>query len=87
MKKQPRQYDDDDGRVICSMDAIGKPWYEFGSKNKDHAPVSSNQGTQMTRSESWRYSWYAVLAGLTVVAVFSVTWILFILFCINVWFK
>ena len=45
------------------------------------------QGEQMTRTETLRYTFYAVLAGLAIVLVFSLTWVLFILFCTQVWFK
>jgi hypothetical protein len=40
----------------------------------------------MTRSEARRYTFYAVLAGLTVALVFSAIWILLTLFMTRVWF-
>jgi hypothetical protein len=41
----------------------------------------------MTRSEARRFTWYAVLAGRLIVAVFSATWVLFALFCTQIWFR
>lgn len=87
MAKKPKQYDDDDGRVICNMQVEGTPWYEKravreqkASKRFDYAPV-------ITRSESRRYQLYSMLGGLTVALVFSLTWVLFTLFCVLVWFR
>jgi hypothetical protein len=91
MKKQPRQYDDDDGRVICSMDVDGMRWHdrrirrEQRDERRSRRPVPP--GEMMTRSEARLYTWYAVLAALTIVAVFSVTWVLFTLFLTEVWFR
>ena len=31
-KRNPRQYDDDDGRTICDMNVPGMPWYERRSE-------------------------------------------------------
>lgn len=42
---------------------------------------------QMTDSEARRYTWNALLAGLLIVGVFAATWVLFILFCMYVWFR
>ena len=87
MKKQPRRYDDDDGRVICSMDVEGTRWHDKAVRRREIETRRVAQGEQMTRSEAWRYTWYAVLAGLLIVAVFAVTWVLFILFCTEIWFR
>ena len=90
MKKQPRQYDDDDGRVICNMDVDGMRGHDRRIRREQrdarrarHVPP----GEAMTRSEARLYTWYAVLAALTIVAVFSVTWVLFTLFLTEVWFR
>ena len=88
-----KTYEDDDGRVVCDMNVEGMRWYNHNlgkiddyrqSRAKKPAHHSS---PAMTRSETIRYTWYAVLAGLTVVAIFGVVWILFTLFAVNVWFK
>lgn len=88
-----KEYTDDDGRVVCDMNVEGMPWYDRNAlKVSDYRqskpkPQKYQSGPAMTRSEAIRYTWYAVLAGLTVVAVFAVVWILFTLFAVNVWFR
>jgi len=92
MAKEPRQFEDDDGRVICDMDVAGMPWHDRGVRREKRAmrraerSASAPQGVQLTKSEARRFSWYAVLAGLTIVGVFSVVWILLTLFMTQVWF-
>ena len=92
MGKETRKYDDDDGRVIANMNVEGMPWYdrqvrrEKRAERKEQRNASRHQGAQMTRSEARRYTFYAVLAGLTVALVFSVVWILLTLFMTQVWF-
>ncbi len=87
VKNTQKQYEDDDGRVICNMDVEGMRWFEKNARRNEQAARKIPQGNQMTRSEAWRYTWYSILAGLSIAAVFSVTWILFILFCTQVWFR
>jgi hypothetical protein len=89
MARNPKQYDDDDGRVICNMDVEGMKWHDrrVHRENKEMRKASAQQGDQMTKSEARRYTWYAVLAGLTIVLVYSVVWVLFTLFLTKVWFR
>ena len=87
MTKKPKQYDDDDGRVICDMDVDGMRWHDKSVRREENAKRKVAQGERMTRSEARRYTWYAILAGLLIAATFSVTWTLFILFCTKVWFR
>jgi hypothetical protein len=87
MKPQPKQFDDDDGRVICNMDVEGTRWYEKSVRRKEIAKRQASQVDQMTRSEARRFTWYAILAGLLIASVFSVTWVLFVLFCTEIWFR
>lgn len=87
MANKSKQYDDDDGRVICNMDVEGTRWHDKAIRRRENETRRVAQGNQMTRSEAWRYTWYAVLAGLLIVAVFAVTWVLFILFCTEIWFR
>lgn len=92
MSQEPRKYDDDDGRVIANMNVEGMPWYDRQVRREKRAErraqrnESRPQGAQMTRSEARRYTFYAVLAGLTIALVFSVVWILLTLFMTRVWF-
>ncbi|MEN8240809.1 MAG: hypothetical protein ABFS17_02720 [Chloroflexota bacterium] len=87
MSPKPNLYDDDDGRVIVNMDVEGMPWHDSRKQHQNFSQQSTAQGGQMTRSESRLYTWYAVLYGLLIAAVFSATWILFTLFCTQIWFK
>lgn len=82
-----KQYEDDDGRVICNMNVEGMPWYEKSMRIKERQVQKPIFSEQMTRSEVRSYTWSAILAGLLIVAVFSVTWILFVLLCIHIWFR
>lgn len=87
MANNPRKYDDDDGRVICNMDVEGMRWHDKRVRRESREARRISQGDQMTKSEARQFTWYAVLAGLLIAAVFSVTWILFILFCTEIWFR
>jgi hypothetical protein len=87
MKRRPKQYDDDDGRVIANMNVEGMRWYDKQihrekAKSRKHA-----QGGQMTQSEARQYTWYSMFAALAIVATFSLTWVLFVLFCTEIWFR
>jgi hypothetical protein len=87
MNPKPKKYDDDDGRVICNMDVDGMRWHEKATHRRDPATHQDTQGGQMTKSEARRFTWYAIRAGMLVVLIFSVVWVLFILFCTQVWFR
>jgi hypothetical protein len=86
VKKIKDQYEDD-GRVICDMDVEGMRWFNENARRAEQTGRKMSPGNQMTRSETLRYTWYSVLAGLSIAAVFSVTWILFILFCTQIWLR
>lgn len=81
MRKQA-EHDDDNGMVVCDMNVEGTRWYNKDLQGDSNAPVQ-----QMTRSETRRYNFYSLLAGLLVVFVFSATWILFTLFATQIWLK
>jgi len=87
MARKPKQYEDDDGRVICNMDVDGMRWHDRRVRREERRARQIPQGDQLTKAEARRYTWYSLLAGLLIVAVFSVTWILFVLFCTQIWFK
>jgi hypothetical protein len=87
MANKPKQFNDDDGRVICNMDVEGMRWHDKRVRRESRDARRAIQGDQMTKSEARQFTWYAVLAGLLIAAVFSVTWVLFILFCTEIWFK
>lgn len=92
MKVHARQYDDDDGRVICNMDVEGMRWHDKRvrrEKREQARAVAAGQtdGEQMTKAEARQFTFHAVLAGLTIALAFSVVWVLFVLFCTQVWFR
>ena len=87
MAKQSIQYDDDDGRVICNMDVEGTPWFDKRAKRERKVAQRVNFSPAITRSEARRYTFHSMLAGLLVASVFSLTWVLFVLFCTLVWFR
>jgi hypothetical protein len=89
MPREPKQYPDDDGRVICNMDVEGMKWHDRRVRREKRAERKANTqgGEQLTKSEARRFTWYAVLAGLTIVLVFAVTWVLLTLFLTQVWFR
>ena len=64
MSNQPKKYDDDDGRVICSMDVEGTRWHDKAVRREAKVNHKVAQGDQLTRSEARIFTWYAVLAGL-----------------------
>jgi len=89
MPKKPKEYDDDDGRVIVNMDVEGMKWHDKRVRKEKRAERSENsdQGPKITKSETRRFTFYAVLAGLTIVLVFAIVWILLTLFATQVWFR
>ncbi len=90
MSKEPKKFDDDDGRVICNMDVEGMSWHDRRIRREKRVEKRKSifpQGGHMTKSEARRFTWYAVLAGLTIVLVFSLVWILITLFMTQVWFR
>ena len=87
MPRKPKTYDDDDGRTIVSMDVEGMRWHDKTVKQENKNKRKAIHGNQMTRIESRLYTWYSLIAGLIVASVFSLTWILFVLFCTQIWFR
>ena len=91
-KKQPRQYDDDDGRVIADMNVPGMPWYDRNIRREKRAErvervKQAFTGDGMTNSQARQFTFHAILAGLTIAAVFAIVMVLFTLFATQVWFR
>ena len=78
-EKEPEELDD---RTVADMNLEGMPWYRENDPPKKNPNVE-----QMTGRQAARYTLYAVLAGLSIVAVFGIAAALFILFCTNIWMK
>jgi hypothetical protein len=94
-RRKPKEYDDDDGRVICDMDPVsnidltGKVWPNRDDRHeaKEETNTQISTGPQLTRSEARRFTLNAMLAGLVVALVFSAVWVLFTLFATQVWLR
>ena len=86
-KRKPELPEDDDGRTIANMNVEGMPWYVPGGavpraerkKRTEAEPV-------LTRQESRYYTWGALKAALLVTGVICGGIVLFVLFCLYVWF-
>ena len=89
-KKPPRQYDDDDGRVIAPMDVDGMPWSNpRPGRRRAKASDGQEDGPKpppMSRRETLQVICSAVLAGLLIALLFVGAAFVFIWFCIHVWF-
>jgi len=83
----------DDGRVIAPMNVDGMPWY---SKTRVIPAVESGVESVtesaavpvvMTRRESLAFAFGVIKAALLVSLAFIGGLYLFILFCVNIWFR
>ncbi|MEN6556171.1 MAG: hypothetical protein ABFD21_07245 [Anaerolineaceae bacterium] len=87
MKDQPKQFEDDDGRVICDMDVDGMPWHDRRVRRERRQAPKSQHSEQLSSTEIRAYTGSALLAVLLLWAVFAAAWALFILFCTQIWFR
>ena len=81
-----KHYDDDDGRVIASMNVEGMPWYVEDHKRKQER-LKNNDFNDLTKEETRAIIWGIVKSGLLIAGVFLVAALIFILFCIYIWFR
>ena len=94
MRTQKTQFDDDDDRVIVNMNVEGAPWYDKQVRESQKRESEAERkakvkmyGERMTNSEARRYTFYAVLAGLTIALAFAAVYAIVILFMTKVWFR
>ncbi|MDD3400611.1 MAG: hypothetical protein PHT58_03105 [Eubacteriales bacterium] len=91
MARERKQYDDDDGRTIVDMNVEGMPWYDKSIRkvNKQKAKQELKEkiasGDALTTRETIRYTFYSILAALTVLGIVGGGCILFILFLLLIW--
>ena len=90
-KRKKRVYDDDDGRVIAPMNVEGMPW-NHGSKSptpevKRDTPEKEKDEIILTDGERRAMMGGVFAAALLVAGIFVLAGLLFILFCIFIWFK
>ena len=89
-KRKKKEYDDDDGRVISPMNVDGMPWYtEKKSLFGDAKKPKENQidDVPLTKQETRAMMGGVFAAALLVAGIFALMGLLFILFCVYVWFK
>lgn len=83
MGKGKKTYEDDDGRVVAKMNVDGMPWY---MRSQQEMP-ENNDLSDLSKGETWEIVKGTVKASLLVAGVFVVAFLLFILFCIYIWFR
>ena len=87
-RKKPELPEGDDGRTIVNMNVEGMPWYSPGGRlSRDERKQKAKEGETLTKEESRYYTWGAVKAALLVTGVMCGGIVLFILFCLYVWFR
>ncbi len=88
-RRKQNQFDDDDGRVICNMDVDGMVWHDqrIRRAEREEKVKKIPERERMTKSETRRFTWNAMLAGLVVALIFSGVWVLFTLFATKIWFR
>ncbi len=83
MGKGKKTYEDDDGRVVAKMNVDGMPWY---MRSQQEMP-ENNDLSDLSKGETWEIVKGTVKASLLIAGVFMVAFLLFILFCIYIWFR
>lgn len=86
MARKKKQYDDDDGRVIANMNVDGMPWFLSDALKRRSKTDAQNDFSDLTKEESRELVKGAVKAGLLIAGIFVLAALLFILFCIYIWF-
>ena len=86
MAKQRKQYDDDDGRVIASMNVDGMPWHQRSQRFDRNRREQASDFSDLTKEENREIVKGAMKAGLLIAGVFILAMLLFILFCLYIWF-
>ena len=79
-------YDDDDGRVIANMNVDGMPWYPRGQRFDKGRREQASDFSDLTREESREIIKGAMKASLLIAGVFILAMLIFILFCLYIWF-
>ena len=84
-KRREKLPEGDDGRVIASMNVEGMPWYK-PEPPKEVKDFQKDGVDVLSRAEARMYTWGAMKAALLVAGVMCVGLVLFVLFCLYVWF-
>ena len=84
-RRNPQLPEGDDGRTIAPMNVEGMPWY---TPEREDAPEGEGRRPiPLTREESRMFTWGALKAALLVAGVMCLGLVLFVLFCLYVWFR
>lgn len=88
-KRQKKVYDDDDGRVISSMNVDGMPWQFNGSKSTDECENQASDESQIDLSPAEKRALMGGVfsAAMLVAGAFLLGGLLFVLFCVFVWLR
>jgi hypothetical protein len=86
MAGKRKLHDDDDGRVIASMNVDGMPWYQRSERFDKHRREQASDFSDLTKEETREIVKGALKASLMIAGVFILAMFLFILFCLYVWF-
>jgi len=87
-RKKPELPEGDDGRTIVNMNVEGMPWYSPGGRlSKEERKQKAQREAPLTKQESRYYTWGALKAALLVTGVMCAGIVLFVLFCVYVWFR
>lgn len=91
MAREPKQYEDDDGRTIVDMNVEGMPWYDGRKRKQQRAQARAElkekieRGEALTTAQTIRYTFYSILAALTVIGIVAGGACLFILILYLAW--
>ena len=89
-RRTPKSYDDDDGRVISSMENVdGRPWHSDKLSGKREIPEEERPADelQLTAKEKRAMARGVFGAAMLMAGVYVLAALLFILFCVFVWLK
>ena len=88
MANQRKLHDDDDGRVIANMNVDGMPWYQRSQRQFPGFPKTKRGSdfSDLTKEETREIIKGALKASLLIAGIFILGMLLFILFCLYVWF-
>jgi hypothetical protein len=84
MARKRKLHEDDDGRVVASMNVDGMPWYAERMQNDQ---TLDNDLSDLSKGETWEIIKGTTKAALLVLSAFLVAFLLFILFCVFIWFR
>jgi len=86
MADKHRLHEDDDGRVIANMNVDGMPWYQRSQRFDRHRREEASDFSDLTKGETWEIIKGSMKASLLIAGVFILAMLVFILFCLYVWF-